>query len=64
MYDVIEVNLQDKTVQVIAESKTLRNAEAIIDMAVIRRGVEDSFYTYVTEGAYKTGDTYGVGITD
>jgi hypothetical protein len=44
LYDVIEV-CDDGTERTIAEDKDERNAEAIRDMAVIRRGVEHSFFT-------------------
>ncbi len=38
--------------------KTLRDAEAIRDMAVIRRGVETEFFAEVRQGAYKDGDKW------
>lgn len=46
LYDVIEVSFDDPDdVRVIAEGKTLENAEAIVGMAVMRRGVETSYFT-------------------
>ena len=46
LYDVIEVSDSDPNdVRLIAEAKTERNAEAIIGMAVIRRGLKDSYFT-------------------
>lgn len=59
MFDVIEVEIKaPHTVVVIANNKTERNAEAIVGMAVARRGVEDSFFTTAPAGKYKDGDTH------
>lgn len=57
LLDVIAVNIETKSVRLMAESKTERNAEAIVDMAVARRGVEDEFYTTAPAGVYHDGDT-------
>lgn len=46
LFDVIEVSDSDPNdVRLIAERKTERDAEAIIGMAVLRRGVEHSYFT-------------------
>ena len=59
MYDVIEVNLATKLVTVMATSKDLDNAEAYVKMAVVRRGMEESFFVAVAaEDNYKTGDKW------
>lgn len=59
MFDVIEVSIKSgKVLGFMTENKTKRTAEKIEEMAVIRRGVEDSFYTVVEAGKYKIGDTY------
>lgn len=57
LFDVIAVNIETKIVRLMAESKSERNAEAIIDMAVMRRGVETEFYTFSPAGKYHDGDT-------
>ena len=44
LYNVIAVNIDTGKERIIAENKTRRNAEAIIKMAVYRRGVEDEFF--------------------
>ena len=44
LFDVIEV-FDDGTERVIAEGKTEPNAEAIVSMAVMRRGVDHSYFT-------------------
>ena len=59
--DVVAVNLETKKVRIIAADKNERNAEAIINMAVMRRGVETEFYTTVEAGRYHDGDDLGEG---
>ena len=56
--DVIAVSLKDGKVRLIAEKKTERNADAIVMMAVMRRGCEDEFFDDVQSGEYKNGDTH------
>lgn len=56
--DVLAVDLETHKVLIIAERKTPRNANAIIEMAVIRRGVDVDFYVDVPTGAYRHGDVY------
>ena len=59
MFDVIEVSIESqKVLGFMAESKPKRTAEKIEEMAVMRRGVESSFYAVVESGKYKVGDTY------
>lgn len=59
LYDVIAVNLTTHKIRMFGENKTLDNAEAIVAMAVMRRGVDEEFYKEVPAGKYKEGDTYG-----
>lgn len=58
LYDVIAVGLTSGKVRLIAEGKTKRNAEAIVSMAVMRRGVEEEFFAEVEAGIYKEGDIW------
>lgn len=58
MFDVIAVRIDTQKVRLIAENKTERNAEAIVKMAVMRRGVDVEFFTEVPRGSYAEGDTY------
>ena len=58
MFDVVAVSLETGKVRLIAENKTERNADAIVCMAVARRGVDVEFFTEVTAGKFKDGDTY------
>lgn len=46
LYDVIATQIKSPhTRRKLAERKTEADAEAIIKMAIIRRGVEEEFYT-------------------
>lgn len=60
LYDVVAVSLVTTlhTVRLIDRGKTLRNAEAVRDMAVIRRGVDEEFFIEVRSGAYREGDVW------
>ena len=46
-YDVVAVNIKTGATRLIAEDKTLPNAEAVVKMAVLRLGVETEFYKVV-----------------
>lgn len=51
MFDVLEVEIANpKNWRIVAENKSERNAEAIANMAVMRRGVDIHFYTIVPHG--------------
>lgn len=56
--DVVAVNMTTNKVRLIAEGKTERNAEAIVMMAVGRRGVQAEFFSKVQHGKYKEGDEW------
>lgn len=58
MFDVIAVNIQTGKVRMLAHNKSEKNADAIIMMAVARRGVDTEFYTEAPAKKYKDGDTY------
>ena len=57
-YDVVAVNISTSTVRVIGTNKSKENAEAIVSMAVMQRGVEEEFFAEVKTGAYKTCDAW------
>lgn len=57
-YDVVAVNLETNDVRLMAEGKTYDNAEAVVKMAVMRRGVDEEFFAEVPAGKYKTGDKW------
>ena len=58
MFDVVAVDLKTLKVRLIAENKTERDANAIEEMAVIRRGVKQEFFSAVKHGAYKEGQQW------
>ena len=55
LFDVVAVNLATSAVRLIDTGKTRRNAEAIEEMAVMRRGVDEEFFAVVPHGAYEDG---------
>lgn len=63
-FDVVAVNLRTKRVLIIATDKGERNADAIINMAVARRGVDEEFYRGVPTGSHKDGDELHFGEPD
>ena len=44
LYNVYAVNIDTGEKRLIAEGKTLRNAEAVVDMAAICRGVDEEYF--------------------
>lgn len=50
LFDVVAVNMQTGAERHIDTRKTERNAEAIVSIAVIRRGVEEEFFKTVPAG--------------
>lgn len=59
-WDVVAVNQTTKRVRIFARNEDLRNADAVVSMAVARRGVDEEFYTIVAAGLYDEGDEYGL----
>jgi len=47
LFNVVAVNISTSRERIIAENKTECDAEAIVNMAVIRRGVEEEFFKAV-----------------
>jgi hypothetical protein len=58
LYDTVAVNFTTNIVQMMGVGKTRKNADAIEEMAIMRRGVEECWYTVVEAGKYKDGDTW------
>ncbi len=55
--DVIEVGLRaPHPIRLIATNKSEDDAEAIVKMAVMRRGVEHHFFTTAPAGKFRDGD--------
>lgn len=65
LFDVVAVRFDNGRVRILDKHKTLRNAEAIRDMAVLRRGLEEAFYSEAPAGMYQDGDKWvGYGVDD
>ena len=58
LFDVVAVDLNTLAVRLIGKDKTLRNAEAIVQMAVMRRGCEEEFFVETPAGAHQEGDLW------
>lgn len=59
LFDVLAVLIDDpRTVRLLAHDKRERDADAVIDMAVIRNGVEIEFFTMAPAGKYRDGDEW------
>ena len=59
MHDVVGVDFGTKEVRLIAENKTLKNAEAIEEMAVVNMGCDGEFFAVVSAGSFCNGDIWG-----
>ena len=55
LFDVVAVSLSTHRIRLIGENESKANAEAIVSMAVVRRGVNDEFFVAVSAGTYKDG---------
>lgn len=44
LFDVIAVNIETGAERIIEAGKSERNAEAIVNMAAMRRGVDEEFF--------------------
>jgi hypothetical protein len=59
LYDVVAVNMKTNRIRFFGRDKTLPSAEAIVYMAVARRGVDEEFYAEVPAGLYANdGDVW------
>jgi hypothetical protein len=58
MYDVVAVSVESNAVRLMATNKDRKNAEAIVNMAVMRRGVDEEFFAEVPAGLYAEGDQW------
>lgn len=57
-YDVVAVEISTGTVRVIASDKDKENAEAIVAMALMRRGCNEEFFQEVPQGSYSDGQKW------
>lgn len=59
LWDTLAVNHKTDKVRMLGERKDKPNAEAIMNMAIMRRGCDEEFYVVVPAGLFHEGDTYG-----
>lgn len=50
LFDVLAVNIETRASRVIAVGKSGADADAIVEMAVIRRGVDVEFFKTIPHG--------------
>ena len=55
LYDVVAVNIKTQAERVMARNLTEANAEGFINLAVMRRGVDEEFYKPVPAGSAVNG---------
>lgn len=58
LYDVVAVDFKSSKVRIPSTSRDEANAEAVVAMAVMRRGVEVEFFGAVPAGMYKDGEEW------
>lgn len=57
-FDVVAVSFASHKVRLIDKDKSAKNAEAIVSMAVMRRGVDEEFFAVAPAGKYAEGDSW------
>lgn len=55
---VVAVNHDTNKVRMFEEKNTYANCEAIVNIATMRRGLDEEFYAIVAAGSHKDGDKY------
>jgi hypothetical protein len=58
LYDVVAVSLATYHIRLMATQASKPDAEAIVTMAVMRRGCDTEFFTSVPQGTYQDGDQW------
>lgn len=58
MRDVVAVDLKTHLVRVLARRLGAADADAYVNMAVLRRGVEQEFFADAPAGQYADGDKW------
>ncbi len=60
-FDTLAVNIETSTIRFFGQDKNLQSAEAIVKMAIMRRGLDEEFYVVVPHGMYKEGEKFNGG---
>ncbi len=59
LFDVIEVEFSaPNRVRIMGSNKTKKNADAVLSMAIARRGIKRHFFSIEPAGRYKDGDSW------
>ena len=58
LYDIVAINTSTWKVRILDRGKTMPNAEAIVNMAVMRRGGGDEIFSETRAGSYKDGEIW------
>jgi hypothetical protein len=58
LFDVVVVSLDTNKVRIIASGKTKDNAGAIVSMAVMRRGLDEEFFSECPHGSFADGEEF------
>lgn len=58
LVDVFAVNMTTHKMELLSKSVTQKNGDAVINMAVARRGCDDYFYASFPPGKYHEGDEW------
>jgi hypothetical protein len=56
LFDVIATNLRTGKRRILAARRSERNADAVVMMAVMRRGVDEEFYSVVPAGSVQDNE--------
>ncbi len=57
-YNVVAVSLSTSRIRLLSKGLNKADAEAVVMMAVARRGVKEEFFAVVSTGTYKDGDKW------
>lgn len=58
LWDTLAVNIKTNKCRLFGERKDKPNADAIMKMAIMRRGCDEEFYVVVPAGLFREGDEY------
>jgi len=64
LFDVAAVEMATHKIELMAERKTILEADAIEMIAVRKRGVETHFYVTIPSGKYKNGDEWNPKVVE
>lgn len=65
-FDAVAVNIETSKVRIFERGASYKDAEAVCKMAIMRRGLDEEFYSVTPTLMYEAGDTFtdNGGATD